>query len=271
MTWIPIHESGIAYSFARALDYLPGPDMVGSVVGTYGAPTQQWWLNFDDEQSRQLRIIPLAYSSTVGASFISDRYENHWFSPEAPDSWAQFEVYADGITYFPGYAGEVQDEESYEFLIEVWEEDGPPPSSGLGYKVYELDRGWTFDGMYIPHFLELNWYFGDDPIHYHSVQKVRVHGTSKGFSGLTLAVNGMQTDYEEDYSEPQVIDLPRSPKHISTELLPMTNYTDTANRGLSIQMKFEGRNTDPNRPEPQHVLQVLTVQSSPAGTGFRAN
>lgn len=144
----------------------------------------------------------------------------------------------------------------------------PPPPT---YKVYELDKGWSFDGMYIPHFLEMNWYFGEDPIHYHSIQKVRVHGMSKGRANLTLAVNGMQTDYETDYSEPQILDLPRNPKLISTDLLPETNYTDTANRGLSIQMKFEGRNRDLSLPEPQHVLQVLVVQSSPAGTGFRSN
>ena len=154
-----------------------------------------------------------------------------------------------------------------EFQWQIWV-DGPPPD---GFHVYELDRGWSFDGAYIPHYIEMNWYFGDDPIHYHSVQKIRIHGMSKGLAQLTVATNGMQTDYERDFSEPQVVDLPRNPKHISTELIPETNYTDSANRGLSIQMKFEGRNRDLTRPEPQHVLQVLAVQSSPAGTGSRSN
>lgn len=147
----------------------------------------------------------------------------------------------------------------------------PTPVDETLFHVYELDRGWSFDGAYIPHYIEMNWYFGDDPIHYHSVQKIRIHGMSKGLAQLTVATNGMQTDYERDFSEPQIVDLPRSPKHISTELLPETNYTDSANRGLSIQMKFEGRNRDLTKPEPQHVLQVLAVQSSPAGTGSRSN
>lgn len=146
-----------------------------------------------------------------------------------------------------------------------------PPVPPEGYLVYELDKGWTFDGAYIPHFLELNWYFGEDPIHYHTIQKIRVHGLSKGLTKLTLAMNGMQTDYEPDYTEPQILDLPRNPKLIAVDLFPETNYVDSANRGISLQMKFEGRNTDISLPEPQHALQVLVVQSSPQGTGFRSN
>lgn len=156
-------------------------------------------------------------------------------------------------------------EYTYSVLISL------PVDTPTPYYVYELDKGWTFDGAYIPNFLELNWYFGDDPIHYHGIQKIRVHGLSKGRAYLTVAVNGMQTDYEPDYTEPQILDLPRNPKVISVDLAPETNYTDSASRGLSIQMKFEGRNTDIALPEPQHALQVLIVQSSPQGTGFRSN
>lgn len=138
--------------------------------------------------------------------------------------------------------------------------------------VYELDKGWTFDGNYIPHFLVLNWYFGDNPVDYTSIQKVRIHGLSRGKCNLQMSTSGIQQDgYEEEFTEPQWIDLPRNPKLISAELLPETNYTDTANRGLAIQMKFEGRNTNLTLPEPGHVIQVLVVQASPPGTGFRSN
>lgn len=137
--------------------------------------------------------------------------------------------------------------------------------------VYELDKGWSFDGYYIPHFLELNWYFGDNPVTYHSIQKIRIHGLSKGRAKLQVSANGMQTDYSSDYNTPQYIDLPNTPDFITTEFLPVTNYTDNSNRGLSIQMKFEGRNTDITLPEPSHVIQVLVVQSSPEGTGKRSN
>lgn len=147
-----------------------------------------------------------------------------------------------------------------------------PPAPTERSFVYELDRGWTFDGNYIPHYLVLNWYFGDNPVDYTSIQKVRIHGLSKGRAFLQMSVNGIQQDgYEEEFTEPQWIDLPRNPKLVSTELVPETNYTDTANRGLAIQMKFEGRNTDIALPEPGHVVQVLVVQASPPGTGFRSN
>lgn len=137
--------------------------------------------------------------------------------------------------------------------------------------MYELEKGWSFDGYYIPHYLELNWYFGDNPTQYRGVQKIRVHGLTKGRANLQVSTNGMQTDYISDYSSPQYIDLPRSATFVSSDFVPITNYADVANRGLSVQIKFEGRNTDITLPEPSHVLQVLVVQSSPQGTGSSSN
>jgi hypothetical protein len=137
--------------------------------------------------------------------------------------------------------------------------------------VYELDKGWSFDGYYIPHFLELNWYWGDNPVDYHGLQKIRIHGLAKGRAFLQVSVNGLQTDYMADYSEPQWVDIPYHVSYITSEFSPVTNYVDTASRGLSTQLKFEGRNTDINLPEPAHVLQVLVLQGSPEGTGKRSN
>jgi hypothetical protein len=75
----------------------------------------------------------------------------------------------------------------------------------------------------------------------------------------------------EDYSEAQWIDLPYHVSYITSEFSPVTNYVDTASRGLSTQLKFEGRNTDITQPEPAHVIQVLVLQGSPEGTGKRSN
>lgn len=141
--------------------------------------------------------------------------------------------------------------------------------------VYELEKGWTFDGRYIPHYLELNWLFQEDPFTYHEMQKVRIHGLTKGNVGLQVAMSGMQgdnaTDYLEDYTEPQLLDLPFDSIHISEEYKPSTNYTDVKVRGIGLQMKFEGSNTDVNLPEPAHAIQVLALQGSPQGNGKRAN
>lgn len=137
------------------------------------------------------------------------------------------------------------------------------------YNVYELDKGWSFDGAYIPHYAEMNWYFGDDPFTDKTIQKVRIHGLAKGRTFLQLSVAGMQHDYDSDYTEPQFIDLPRNAAHISSEYFPVTNYVDSSNWGVSLQLKFEGSNTDLSKPEPSHVLQVLALQGSPQENGRR--
>ena len=150
--------------------------------------------------------------------------------------------------------------------------DGPAPTERFDPSfVYELDKGWTFDGNYIPHFLELNWYFGENPFVYENIQKIRIHGLAKGNAKLQVAVAGMQTEYDSDYTEPQFIDLPLKATHVSSEFFPTTNYVDSANRGLSLQLKFEGSNKDLTKPEPAHVLQVLAIQSSPQGNGHTSN
>lgn len=140
--------------------------------------------------------------------------------------------------------------------------------------VYEMEKGWSFDGNFIPHFLELNWFWGENPVDFTGIQKIRVHGLTKGFVNLSVAVNGMETDnmdYLPFYTEPQRVDLPRNPYFVSPDYVPVTNTTDTAARGLSIQMKFEGSNQDILSPEPSHVIQVLVIQASPPGTGARSN
>lgn len=140
-----------------------------------------------------------------------------------------------------------------------------------GYLVYEMDSGWSFDGYYIPHFTELNWYFGDSPVTYTTIHKVRVHGLTKGNVKLQVAANGMQTTYLSDYTSEQHIDLKSPLEYVSSSFQPTTETVDLENRGLAIQLKFSGRNTDELVPEPPHVLQVLVVQSSPEGTGFTGN
>ena len=138
--------------------------------------------------------------------------------------------------------------------------------------VYEIDTGWSFDGSYIPHYLELNWFFGDNPVDNTGLQKIRIHGLAKGKAKLSAAINGMEPsfmDYESYFTEPQYIDLPRTDMYVTDTYFPVTNYVDVAGRGISIQMRFEGR--DNSEPEPSHVIQALVLQTSPAGTGARTN
>ena len=128
--------------------------------------------------------------------------------------------------------------------------------------VYEMERGFSFDGYYIPHFVELNWYFGDAPISYHGIQKVRLHGLTRGEVKLQVEMAGMQTEYDSDYMEPQWLDMPYREEFIQQSFIPTTTYVDYSNRGLSIQMRYSGRNQNLMAPEPSHVIQVLVIQSS---------
>ena len=190
----------------------------------------------------------------------------------------------DYVNFYPArWTGDsVTPEQSVRFRIMVFVDDPAPPADDLvkttaPQHVHEFEKGWGFDGKYIPHFVELNWWFGDSPVINTGIQKLRVHGLSKGKANLTLAVNSMtepRISYDKDYSEPQWIDLPREPVPPTADFVPVTNYTDTASRGISTQLKFEGR-PDPTLevppPEPPHVLQVLVIQGSPAGTGATSN
>lgn len=138
--------------------------------------------------------------------------------------------------------------------------------------VYEMEKGDSFDGEYIPHVLELNWYFGDNPVDFTGLQKIRVHGLAKGQALLQVATNGMATDqmdYEPYYTEAQFIDLPRKAMMTSSDYTSVTNYTDVSARGISVQMKFSGRNENLLTPEPSHVIQVLVLQGTK--TGARSN
>lgn len=142
----------------------------------------------------------------------------------------------------------------------------------MGNYVYEMETGDSFDGDYIPHFLELNWYFGDNPVDFTGLQKIRIHGLAKGQAKLQVATNSMVTDildYEPHYTEAQFIDLPRKLKISTKDYTSVTNYTDVAARGISVQLKFSGRNDDLTAPEPSHVIQVLVLQGTQ--TGARSN
>lgn len=169
--------------------------------------------------------------------------------------------------------------QAYGFCRFIIQPAAPEPTEDYKFSsqalAYELERGWSFDGEYIPHFLELNWFFGEDPVTYKSVNKVRVHGLVKGTVNLQVSMSGMQgdvaTDYIADYTDPEFLDFPFAPIHVASEFVPATNYVGYQDRGLALLMKFEGRNQNIALPEPSHVLQVLALQSSPQGNGKTAN
>lgn len=135
-------------------------------------------------------------------------------------------------------------------------------------KVYEVDKGWGFDGAYIPHYAELNWNFFGDPVDNKQTQKLRVHGLSKGRASLAVSVSNIEADnmdYENEFTDKEIINIPRDPVNIKEELYPATNYADSANRGIGMKIKFDGVVENMTKPEPPHVLQVLITQTTTSG------
>ena len=281
MAWIPIHQSSAEFEFYPENN----AQRVGSVI-TANNTTQSGWLleTFNNQYRYKITILNYSVNALSGdpADFGMFSFESgeEIFRNEASTpstNWEPSPIESENpawVVDFVHWLGTGNAFITYEMLIEVWEGDTPDPPpgpSGDGFHVYEIDKGWSFDGAYIPHFAELNWYFGEDPFTDKSIQKVRIHGLSKGRTFLSMAVAGMQVDYDRDFTEPQHIDLPLNAAHISTEFIPTTNYVDSSNWGVSLQLRFEGRNTDLARPEPSHVLQVLALQGSPQGNGARNN
>lgn len=139
----------------------------------------------------------------------------------------------------------------------------------ISQHVYAMDQGDSFDGKYIPHSFDTNWYFGDSPTMYRGIQKVRVHGLSHGYSLIDVYAASIDNDYGFGtnifQTTPEPINLPRTAGNIYNDLLPVTNICNLANRGLGIQLRFKGRNTDLTKPEPGHIMQVMVIYSRPSG------
>lgn len=135
--------------------------------------------------------------------------------------------------------------------------------------VYALESGDSFDGNYLPHYFTTNWYFGESPAVYQTLHSIRLHGLSKGVASIGVSASGAQNDLSfgaNGFSTTATpINLPRTAQSIVSEFQPVTNRTDIAARGLAIQLKFSGSNTDLTTIEPSHVAQVLITYSTPDG------
>lgn len=285
MAWVKLEESGVPY--AADFGEQPGLFLNGeSVVVCNNQMDRSWSITTNVPVS--WRITCESYSATDYLEYTqlaSFRMEDQLVTNSALTPSITFiptqiisSESVDSLQYFPMQNGSEEVRETYRFLIEIEEAGpGPEPEPGVYSRslVYEMEKGWTFDGNYIPHFLELNWLFEEDPFTYKSINKIRVHGLTKGNVNLQVKVAGMQgdvvTDYISDYMDPQFIDLPFTPMYVEGDYSSVTNYIDYSDRGIALQMRFEGRNTDITKPEPSHVLQVLALQGTPQGNGKRAN
>lgn len=126
--------------------------------------------------------------------------------------------------------------------------------------VLELDRGWGFDGRYIPHSMTINWYHTDSPLYYKTLSKFRVDGLSNGISRQVVDAS---TDYEENWDQIKVImNMPRNSDRYSYDLRPVTEIKDFSKYGRQFAIRFKEYYNVQNTifdPEPSHVNQVLVV------------
>ncbi len=142
-------------------------------------------------------------------------------------------------------------------------------STETSNQTYALECGMSFDGYYIPHRFDINWYFGETPAQFHTLAGLRLYGLSRGYSDIDVAVVGAQNDFDfsgATYSTTTAeINLPRTGGGIYSDFRPVTNRTDISGRGLALKLRFSGSNTNLALPEPSHVSQVLLTYSTPAG------
>lgn len=137
-------------------------------------------------------------------------------------------------------------------------------------EVFALENGDSFNGTYITHYFDINWYFGQSPSTYMTLQGLRAFGLSRGLASLNVYAAGPQTDFYfqgNAFSTSTVpLNFPRNnPIGIVEDLQPVTNRADIVARGLAIQVRIAGSNTDYTLIEPTHVVQVLTLYTTPAG------
>lgn len=161
MPWVPIHESGLSYSF----DTYGAPTLVGSTVsylrdedGGGGGSQSSWGLIFDPPIAGPIRVTVETYiagtdrqgSPYVPGSLVvynDDYFEESYVYNEAAPYPSDYYPDDDGVTawapnptelslpvpiavlyYDPTRTGHDQtpDDRAYSFLIEVWQGDGPP-------------------------------------------------------------------------------------------------------------------------------------------------
>lgn len=135
--------------------------------------------------------------------------------------------------------------------------------------VYALDSGASFDGNYIPHYFDTNWYFADNPAQFQTLQGVRLYGLSRGMAELKVQSAGAQNDMAFGgttlTTTTTPINLPRVSSGLSTYYRDSTNRAEIVARGLATRLRFSGSNTNLNLIEPSYVAQVLMTYSVPDG------
>jgi hypothetical protein len=147
-------------------------------------------------------------------------------------------------------------------------------TAGNAEFVYELDRGWSFAGNYIPHYFTTNWNYGSSPMAVKILRKILLEGVSRGSAHLVVTT---ASDWSTSFTTLETqLNLPRTAEdEISPDFVAYSNINSLASRGRVIAIKLAG---DPQgataaaklaAAEPSHVAQVLILGFTIDGQAVR--
>ena len=158
-----------------------------------------------------------------------------------------------------------------------WDRQGTSSTLGnspsLFKYVFELERGWSFDGQDFPARLTLNLSFLETPFDYDQIRKVELHALD--YNNTTLfAAFGTKYGEEKSYSgmafSSTYVPAGRNTAgSIPTDYIPFSKMINVGNRGRPLYLKFKNAttatgDTSASAIEPPHILQALLVQYTPA-------
>lgn len=138
--------------------------------------------------------------------------------------------------------------------------------------MYEMDRGWSWDGVPIVAWFTTTHNFLDNPFQIVNAKKIRLHGQSQGFATMSVMASEdyilNNFSYGQTYGATatnavyQDISLPingtlNAPLTFSTDFQPETNAANIAVRGRSTAFQFV---CNPTTIEPPCVAQQLLLQ-----------
>lgn len=141
--------------------------------------------------------------------------------------------------------------------------------------VFELERGWSFDGQDFPTRATINLSFLEEPFDYDQIRKIEIHGLD--YNNTTLFA-GFGTKYGEEMSYTGMsLGSTFTPAGrnvagtLSTDYTPWSKMVNCATRGRPLYFKLKNSSTatggeSTSAIEPPHILQALLVHYNPART-----
>lgn len=139
--------------------------------------------------------------------------------------------------------------------------------------VFEMEKGWSFDGQDFPARLTMNLSFLETPFDYDQIRKVELHAAD--YNNTTLFA-GFGTKYGEEGSytgmtlgSTFVPGGRNTAGAIALDYTPFAKMINVASRGRPLYLKFKNSSTatgdtSASAIEPPHILQALLVQYTPA-------